>query len=269
MPPLSARAATSRSVAARARPPSARRRIVSLSGVTDLAALLAPAQLVDLTQPLGAETALWPGSRPFSATTVADYDTHGCFARELEVPEHAGTHLDAPAHFAPDGARVDAIPLGSLVRPVVKLDVRAWVNGDAAATISAAVVRELEERDGAVEPGTAVLVQTGWDAYCRQPARYLGSPTLAFPGLAGDAAELLVERRIAGLGIDTISVDPGNSSDLPVHWTTLPAGIWHLEGLVNLDRIPARGAWLVAAPLRLTDGSGAPARVFAILPPDD
>lgn len=236
--------------------------------MTDLETLLAPDRLVDLTQPLGPGTALWPGSRPFAATTVADYDTHGGYARELEVPEHAGTHFDAPAHFARHGPRVDAIPIGVLVRPAVKLDVRALVKGDATATIGAKAILELEARDGTIEPGTAVLVHTGWDASWQDPARYLGDPGPAFPGLTVDAAELLVERRIAGLGIDTLGVDPGHSTDFAVHYTTLPAGIWHLEGLIELGRVPARGAWLVAAPLRLVDGSGAPARVFAILPPD-
>ena len=236
--------------------------------MTDLATLLAGANLVDLTQPLGPRTALWPGSRPFAATTVAEYVTEGCYSRELEVPEHAGTHFDAPAHFAPAGDRVDAIEIAALVRPVVKLDVRDRVNGDATATIDAAAILELEDRDGTIEPGTAVLVHTGWDAYRDDPATYLGDPDPAFPGLSRDAAELLVEREIAGLGIDTLSVDPGHSADLPVHHVTLPAGIWQLEGLVELERVPPRGAWLVAAPLRLVDGSGAPARVFAILPPD-
>jgi kynurenine formamidase len=235
--------------------------------VTDLATLLAPDRLVDLTQPLGPDTALWPGSRPFVATTVANYDPDPGYARELEVPEHAGTHLDAPAHFARHGARVDAIPIGTLVRPAVKLDVRAFVNGDPTATIGAGEILELEGRDGAIEPGTAVLVHTGWDAYWQDPDRYLGVP-LAFPGLAVDAAELLVERGIAGLGIDTLGVDPGHSTDFLVHNTTLPAGIWQLEGLIELGKVPARGAWLVAAPLRLVEGSGTPARVFAILPPD-
>lgn len=233
-----------------------------------LATLLAGARLVDLTQPLGPATALWPGSRPFAAVTVSDYDTGGSYARELEVPEHAGTHFDAPAHFARDGDRVDAIGIAALVRPAVKLDVRGRVNGEAAATVDAAAIRELEEQDGMIEPGSAVLVHTGWDAYWRDPARYLGDPEPAFPGLTRDAAELLVARGIAGLGIDTLSVDPGHSVDLPVHHVTLPAGIWQLEGLVGLERVPARGAWLVAAPLRLVDGSGSPARVFAILPPD-
>ena len=234
--------------------------------MTDLTPLLGSARLVDLTQPLGPATALWPGSRPFAATTVAEYGSDGCYARELEVPEHAGTHFDAPSHFAPGGKHVDAIEIERLVCPAVKLDARAVVAGDPAATVGATAIREIEERDGEIPEGSAVLVHTGWDAYWQDPARYLGEPDLAFPGLTRDAAELLVERGIAGLGIDTLSVDPGYSADLPVHTTILPAGIWQLEGLIELGRIPARGAWLVTAPIRLVAGSGAPARVFAILP---
>jgi kynurenine formamidase len=237
--------------------------------VNDLDSILAGARLVDLTQPLGPGTTLWPGSRPFTALTVADYETDGCYARELEVPEHAGTHFDAPSHFAPGGAMVDRVPLEVLVRPTVKLDVRAWVGRDADAAVGAEAIRALEDRDGRIEAGSAVLVHTGWDAHWQDPASYLGDPDApSFPGLAADAGALLVERGVVGIGIDTLSVDPGSSADLPVHHTTLPAGVWQLEGLVGLEQVPARGAWLVAAPLRLVDGSGAPARVFAILPLD-
>ncbi len=234
--------------------------------MSDLTRLLGSARLVDLTQPLGPETALWPGSRPFAATTVAEYEADGCYARELEVPEHAGTHFDAPAHFARDGKLVDEVEIEALFCPAVKLDVRATVRDDPSATVDATVIRELEERDGVIPQGSAVLVHMGWDAYWQNPAGYLGEPELAFPGLTCDAAELLVERGIAGLGVDTLSVDPGDSRDFPVHKTILPAGIWQLEGLIELERVPARGAWLVTAPLRLVAGSGAPARVFAILP---
>jgi len=237
--------------------------------VTDLASILSRARLVDLTQPLGPGTTLWPGSRPFAATTVATYEADGAYARELEVPEHAGTHFDAPAHFAAGGAMVDGVPVEALVRPAVNLDVRPWVDGDPSVAVGAAAVRDLEARDGRIEAGTVVLVHTGWDAYWHDPARYLGGPDRpSFPGLAEDAAALLVECGVVGIGIDTLSVDPGDSTDLPVHHTTLPAGLWQLEGLIELQQVPARGAWLVAAPLRLVDGSGAPARVFAILPPD-
>lgn len=227
--------------------------------------LLAPDRLVDLTQPLGPDTALWPGSTPFEAAVAFDHATDGAFARELAVPEHAGTHLDAPAHFAPAGARVHELALGALVRPAAKLDVRDRVRDDPAAVVEAPWLEELEARDGPIPAGSAALVHTGWDAYVADGARYLGDPP-AFPGLGPDAAKLLLARGVAGVGIDTLSTDPGHSTDYPVHHLVLPAGVWQLEGLVGLERVPPRGAWLVAAPLRLVDGSGTPVRVFAILP---
>jgi kynurenine formamidase len=230
--------------------------------VSDLAAALAAERLVDLTQPLGPATVLWPGSRPFEATIEVDHETHGAYARDLALPEHAGTHLDAPVHFAPGGAAAHELPLASLVRPAVRLDVRELVGDDAGYAVSGAEIHAIEDRDGEIPPGSAVLVHTGWDRYAADPARYAG----AFPGIGEDAARLLVERRIAGIGIDTLGVDPGHATGFPAHRVTLPAGVWHLEGLVGLERVPARGAWLVAAPLPIVDGSGAPARVFAILP---
>ena len=224
---------------------------------------LAPARLVDLTQPLGPDTVLWPGSRPFEARVEIDHDTHDAYARELALPEHAGTHLDAPAHFARDGAATDAIPLGALVRPAVRLDVRALVGDDAGYTLGAAAIEAIERAEGRIPAGSAVLVHTGWDRYAADASRYASR----FPGLGVDAARLLVGRGVAGVGIDTLGIDPGPAEAFPAHRVTLPAGLWHLEGLVGLERVPPRGAWLVAAALPLVRGSGAPARVFAILPP--
>lgn len=235
--------------------------------MTDIAALLESARFVDLTQPLGPDTVLWPGSTPFAATVVADFDTHGGYARELEVPEHAGTHLDAPVHFARDGSDVAGLPLESLIRPAVKLDVRERVADDPGYEVGAADVEAIEARDGVIPHGAAVLLHTGWDAYVEQPERYAGPGTVpAFPGLAVDAAQLLVDRGAAGVGIDTLGIDPGHAPAFPAHGVTLPAGLWHLEGLVGLGEIPARGAWLVVAPIPIVAGSGAPARVFAIIP---
>jgi kynurenine formamidase len=227
-----------------------------------LAQLLAPERLVDLTQPLGPETVLWPGSRPFEARVEVDHDTHGAYAREIALPEHAGTHLDAPVHFARDGAAADALPLGALVRPAVRLDVRGLAGDDPRFELTAEHVEEIEASEGRIPAGAAVLVHTGWDRYARDSARY--APL--FPGLAESAARLLVERGAAGVGIDTLGIDAGHADGFPAHRVTLPAGLWHLEGLVGLERVPARGAWLVAAALPLVAGSGAPARVFAILP---
>jgi kynurenine formamidase len=240
-----------------------------VSGAAELGTALGGARIVDLTQPLGPETALWPGSTPFAATTVADYEADACFARDLAIPEHAGTHLDAPAHFVPGSARVHELDVSTFVRPAAKLDVRPWVGRDETATIGRDVIEELERRDGSIEAGSIVLIHTGWDANVAEPERYLGpNGTTAFPGLAVSGAELLVERGVAGIGIDTLSTDAGHTTGNEVHLCVLPTGVWQLEGLVDLDRVPARGAWVVAAPLRLVGGSGTPARVLAIVASD-
>ena len=237
-----------------------------MTTVTELAAALGGSSLIDLTQTLGPDTALWPGSRPFLATTVATYESDACYARELEVPEHAGTHLDAPSHFVPDTARVHELDVATFLRPIAKLDVRSWVGDDETATIGREVIEELEARDGRIEEGSVVLLHTGWEAHVADPDRYLGpGGTTAFPGLALSGAELLVERKVAGIGIDTLSTDAGHVTSQEVHLCVLPSGAWQLEGLVNLGAVPARGAWIIAAPLKLLDGSGTPARVFAIV----
>jgi kynurenine formamidase len=232
--------------------------------VAALDELLAGDRLVDLTQPLGPATALWPGSA-FAASVVVDHERHGCYARDLRLPEHAGTHVDAPLHFAAGGTAVDAIPLAALVRPAVRLDVAGLVGEDAGYALSSAEVEAIEAREGRIPSGSAVLVRTGWDRFLTDPVRYAGDP-LAFPGLAGDAAQLLVDRGVAGVGIDTLGVDPGASTAFDAHRVTQAAGVWHAEGLVGLERVPARGAWVVVAVVPVVGGSGAPARVFAILP---
>ncbi len=234
--------------------------------MTALDELLAPDRLVDLTQPLGESTILWPGSRPFEAETTVDHATHGAYARDLALPEHAGTHVDAPAHFDRDGATADRIPLAMLVRPAVRLDVRVLVGDDPSFALSAADVEELEQRDGPIPPDCAVLVHTGWDRHMDDPVTYSGGETTSFPGVGTDAARLLVARRIAGIGIDTMGVDPGGSLRFAAHRITMPAGLWHAEGLVGLERVPVRGAWVVVGALPIVGGSGSPARIFAVIP---
>ena len=224
---------------------------------------------MDLTQPLGPDTVLWPGSTPFEASIRSDPRTSGSYARDLRLPEHSGTHLDAPSHFAPGGHHAADIPPERLVAPCAVIDVRDRCRDDPAFTLEAPHVEEAERRDGPIDPGSAVLLWTGWEDYRGDPGRYLGGATeaeLAFPGFGSSAAEALLERGVVGLGIDTLGIDPGHAHDFPVHHLTLGAGLWHLEGLVNLGALPARGATLVVGALRLVEGSGTPARVLALLP---
>jgi kynurenine formamidase len=225
-------------------------------------------RVVDLTQTLGPTTALWPGSEPVERRVVVDHATHGLYGQVWRTPEHAGTHLDAPAHFDPAGARVDQIPAERLVVECAVLDVRDRCTDDADFTLEARDVRAIEARDTRIERGSAVLVYTGWDQHRDDPGRYLGGSSadeLHFPGLGPSAAELLIERGVVGIGIDTAGVDPGHAVEAPVHHMTMPAGLWHLEGLVNLGELPARGSQLFVGALKLEEGSGAPARVLALV----
>lgn len=225
-------------------------------------------RVVDLTAPLSAETVLWPGLPAFSAETVGEYERDGFYARRLTLPEHSGTHLDAPAHFAPGGARVEEIPAERLVVPCAVLDVRDRCADDADFALSRDDVAALEARDGPLPDAGAVLLWTGWEDRATDAAAWLGDDAperLRFPGFGASAAELFVKRGMAGIGIDTAGVDRGSDTANPVHHTTLPAGLWHLEGLVNLGALPARGALLVVGVLKLAKGSGAPARVLALV----
>jgi kynurenine formamidase len=219
-------------------------------------------RVVDLTATLGPGTALWPGSDPVESHVVTEYERDGYYGRVWRTTEHAGTHLDAPAHFAPGAAYVDQIPAERLVAPAAVVDVSDRAARDPEYTLEADELVAFEERDGAIEPGMAVLLRTGWD----EPG-YLDVPAgrLRFPGFGASAAELLIGRGVVGIGIDTAGVDAGHAVESPVHHLTLPAGLWHLEGLVNLDSLPARGALLVVGALKLEKGSGTPARVLALV----
>jgi kynurenine formamidase len=221
-------------------------------------------RVIDLSQPLDETTPLWPGSQPFTAVGPEGYDADGFWDRHLSTPEHAGTHIDAPKHCVPGGAAVDEIPAEQLVRPAVRIDARAQCDGDPCWLLSAAGVEAWEAEHGRIPAGAAVLLCTGWDRTRADPDVYLGDPP-HFPGYGQDAAELLLERGVAALGIDTLGVDARSATDFPVHHIAMPAGVWHIEGLVGLDAVPETGATLVVGALKLPGASGTPARVLALV----
>jgi kynurenine formamidase len=218
-------------------------------------------RFIDLTQPLGPKTVLWPGSTPFSARVGGTLPDSASYWRDLAVPEHAGTHVDAPGHFSPGGETVDALALERLVRPAACLDARELCGDDGDAEVTDTDLLAFEAEHGALGPGDVLLVCTGWDRFVGNPSRYEH-----FPGLSPSAAALAVERGVAGIGIDTLGIEPRHATDFPAHLITQRAGVWHLEALVNLADLPPRGAWIAAAVIPVVEGSGAPARAFAILP---
>lgn len=226
-------------------------------------------RVVDLTQPLDSRTVMWPGAPAPTADTILTVAHDGFYNRRISFMEHSGTHFDAPCHMVEGTKSVDQIPADSLVRPVAMIDISEACAGRPDATLTLDQVHDFESRHGRIPDGAAVFLRTGWEEFNTDAARYAGAPgPLRFPGFGPDAARFLVEeRRAAGLGVDTLGIDPGVASDFVVHRTiSHPRGLWHLEGLTNLAQLPPLGAWVVVGVLKLVDGSGSPARVIALLP---
>ena len=224
----------------------------------------ADVRVIELAQTLSPATAVWPGVQPLAARVTNTYADGGSFGREITFHEHTGTHFDAPAHFHEGGRTVEALEAGELVCDAAVIDIRSACASDADYGLSVADIEAHEAEHGRLPSGIAVLVLTGWSELRTDAAAYVGN--MRFPGLSVAAGRLLVERGVAGIGIDTLSIDRGVASDYPVHLITLPAGLWQLEGLVHLEQLPPRGALLVVGPLRLAGGSGSPARPLALLP---
>jgi len=227
-------------------------------------------RVLDLSYAISDKLVPWPGDeRFFEAKVNATVEKNGYFTRSFWMLEHYGTHLDAPAHFPPGKTTVDQIPVKQLMGPAVVVDVRAESAKDADYQLSAAGVEEWEKRHGRIPEGAIVLLRTGWASRWPDAKTYRNQDTrgkMHFPGFSAGAAKLLLERKVSGLGCDTMSIDYGASGDFAVHHLALGAGLYHLENLADLSEVPETGAFLIAAPIKLEGGSGGPVRVFAVLP---
>lgn len=231
--------------------------------------------IVDLAHTLSAEDPYWPGDdyQPLELKTIATLERDGVLSKTFSMPEHMGTHLDAPNHFARGQASVDEIKPEDLFSVGVMIDITAAAAGDADYRLSLADVRRWEAEHGPIPERAVVLLRTGWARFWNQPARYRNQDAqgqMHFPGYSLEAAEYLIDQRKArGLGIDTLSIDYGLSRDFEVHRLANGRGRYGLENLAALDRLPPRGFYLVVAPIKLKTGSGGPARVFALLGGED
>ncbi|MEM6794204.1 MAG: cyclase family protein [Acidobacteriota bacterium] len=243
-----------------------------------LAQLLEGAQLVDLTYTYDESTIYWPTSpSQFDLEELAYGQTAGGYfyaSNSLCTPEHGGTHLDAPIHFAADRQTADQIPLERLFSPAVVIDVSPRAAADPDYRLTAEDVLAWETEHGAVPEGSIVLLRTGWGKRWPDRKAYLGDDTpgdasnLHFPSFGEASARLLViERRVAVLGVDTASIDHGPSTDFIVHQIAGQADVPGLENVANLESLPPTGAYVVALPMKIGGGSGGPVRIVAVLPP--
>jgi kynurenine formamidase len=238
---------------------------------------LAASKVVDLSHPYDANTIYWP-TEPTGFQLKQEHKgpTKGGFfyySNTFCSPEHGGTHIDAPMHFAEHRWTNSDIPLDRLIRPAVVIDVKDKAAKNPDYALSAADVLEWEQTNGRIPDGAIVLLRTGWSARWPDRKAYLGDDTpgvatnLHFPSFGPEAATLLVSERHASLiGLDAASVDIGPSRDFPVHRIIGAANVPGLENLTNLDELPPAGAIVMAMPMKIAQGSGAPARVVAFAP---
>lgn len=230
------------------------------------------ATLVDLTYSLNDRSPYWPGEnyQPFKLVTIATLEKDGVLSKAVSFPEHLGTHLDAPNHFEANRPSVDQLTPKQLFAPGVVIDIAAKAEANADYALTLDDVTGWETEHGAVPDGAVVLIHTGWGRFWTNYDRYKNQDVrggLHFPGCTKAAAEYLVQQRnVRGLGIDTLSIDPGTSKTFDVHHVLNAAGRYALENVAKLDELPATGFYLVVAPIKIEEGTGGPARVFAIVP---
>lgn len=234
-------------------------------------------EIVDLTHTLGPDTLFWPTeSRGLTLERTAWGQTEGGYfyaAHYISMPEHGGTHLDAPLHFGEGRQATDAIPLERVIGPAVVLDISDQAAEDPDYLLTRDDVEAWETEHGSIPEGSLALLRTGWGDRWPDREKYFGNTgpedveNLHFPSFGEEAAEYLIrERKVALLGVDTASIDYGQSQDFAVHRLAARANVPALENLASLSRLPATGALVFAPPVKIAGGSGAPVRVVALVP---
>ncbi len=228
-------------------------------------------RIVDLTHPIAPGIPVWPGDPEVRLERIAGIESDGWLLNALTIGEHSGTHIGTSAHFRGDGISVDRLPPASLVRAAVAIDARGWMLEGNEFRLDTSHIEEWEAGNGMIPEGAVVLLNTGWSRKWPDPIRYMGTPhapsaTESSPGFGLESAIFLAEQRgVAALGIDTHGIDAGTDTELSVNGFWLRGERFHLENLTNLELLPPTGITLFIGPLAVTGGSGAPARVLALV----
>jgi kynurenine formamidase len=224
-------------------------------------------RIVDLTHTLSPDFPSYNGNPDFQIETMKQFDTDRVNVKQWTIREHIGTHIDAPLHFSADGCSCDQIPVEDLVVPLIIIDVAARAAETASTSVTPSDITDFEAKHGPIPAGSCVAMHSGWGKHVTT-AKYRnadGSGTMHFPGWHVECAHMLLERKVTGLGVDTLSIDHGPSQDFPTHYAWLPAGRWAMEGLANLDQLPPTGATIVVGAPKIAGATGGPTRVIAMV----
>jgi len=234
-------------------------------------------KIIDLTYAFDSESVYWPTAETFKLETDFEGTTEGGYyysAYRYAAAEHGGTHLDAPVHFAKGHNTVDQIPLDQLTGSGLVVDVTKQCASDADYLINVADFQNWEKQNGKIPAGSIVLLRTGFGKFYPDKKKYLGTDErgatavakLHFPGLDPVAADwLLKNRSIKAIGLDTASIDRGQSTKFESHRILFEKNVPAFENVANLDQLPVKGFTIVALPMKIKGGSGGPLRIIAML----
>lgn len=236
-------------------------------------------RIVDLTHSFGWDTIVWPTEQDFKLIVQHAEDMPGGYyyaSNRVEMPEHGGTHIDAPIHFSKGKQMLDQIPVERLVGGGIRIDVSERCALDRDYRVSISDFDRWEAKHGRIPKDVIVLLNTGYARFWPSRKDYLGTElrgqegvrALHFPGLHPEAATWLVrERRVKAVGIDTASIDFGQSTEFETHVALLSQNVPVFENLFNLNELPARDFDIIALPMKIAGGTGGPLRIIAAIPP--
>ena len=236
-------------------------------------------RIVDLTHSFGSDTIVWPTEADFKLIAQHAEDTSDGYyyaSNRVEMPEHGGTHIDAPIHFSKGKQTLDQIPIERLTGAGIRIDIGEQCARDRDYRVAISDFKRWEAVHGRIQDHAIVLLKTGFARFWPDRKDYLGTDlrgqegvrSLHFPGLHPEAAAWLVrERQIKAVGIDTASIDYGQSTTFEAHVTLLSQNVPVFENLADLHALPPRDFDIIALPMKIAGGTGGPLRIIAVVPP--
>ena len=228
------------------------------------------AHVIDLTHTLDEDTPYIPvpGTFPFKKSAIATVAQSGVAAYRWEIHEHLGTQIDAPIHFFERGLSLDLLTADSLVVPLVVIDVSARAQSNPDASVTVADIEAWERRHGRIVEHAAVMMVSGWDSRIKDAKAFVNmdaSGAMHFPGFSPEAVAFLAQaRRVSGIGVDTLSLDPGLDITYAAHKAWLSTGKWGVELVANLRQVPPAGATVFVGAVKVKGATGGPVRLIAV-----
>jgi kynurenine formamidase len=221
--------------------------------------------IVDLTQTLHSNVPTWAGCCGFTQTITLDYH-QGCRVQDVEMHAGIGTHIDAPAHFFSGAIDVSELSLDKLIVPLLVVNVRNKVNNNHDYVVLSEDVQDFERKFGKIDAGSLVVFYTGWSDRWHDSQLYRNCDAkgiMHFPSVSSDVVDILLQRDVAGMGIDTLSPDCSTTL-FPAHEKLLGANKYIVENVANLQNVDPVGFIAYVLPMKAKELVESPVRFVAL-----